>query len=437
MKNYLAILSLISLLLLSGCSTKRIDFSKYRASSAKAIKSLENIKIPFLNDLKVDPSVKTPTNISATPSMTEIALHWHYQIGSNTAGYRIFRYSEHSGKYILIETLPDIYTTSYVDKNLKPNKVYKYKISAYTKDKRVSVASPALSVTTKYTLQPSTSLVASKNYIQKIRLNWKLYPQYKLIKYYQIQRSKDKVKWEDLETIYKSLQTQYIDTRVKNGDAYYYRFYGVTYDGVKTPYSNISYGYSKTAPLVIKDVMVRSNLPRKIQLSWIDPNLEDKSRTILRYNIYTSLFRDKLFIKHASTTNKYFIDNVPHDGRKVYYKVTAVDNFGLESPLYPKAVMANTKASSMAPKIIEYKLVDGRVVIRWEPMSRNIRKYEVVKRYYSKFFLPKTLKYTDITSTQFVDKDISLNKTYKYKVIGIDNDGIPTKPSREISVEIK
>ena len=437
MKNYLAILSLISLLLLSGCSTKRIDFSKYRTSGTKAINSIKNIKIPFLNDLKVDPSVKTPSQISATPSMTEIALHWSYQPDANTAGYRIFRYSEHSGKYVLIETLPDVYSTSYVDKNLRPNKVYKYKISAYTKDKRVSVASQTISVATKYTLQPSTSLVASKNYIQKIKLNWELYPQYKLIKYYQIQRSKDKVKWKDLETIYKSLQNQYIDTNVGNGDAYYYRFYGVTYDGVKTPYSNIAYGYTKRAPLMIKDVMVRSNLPRKIQLSWVDPNLEDKSRVITKYNIYTSLFRDKLFIKHASTPNKYYIDNVPHDGKKVYYKVTAVDNFGLESALYPKPVMANTKASSGAPKIIEYKLVDGRVIIRWLPMDRNIKKYEVVKRYYSKFFIPKSLKYTDITTTQFVDKDIQLKRTYKYRVIGIDNDVIPTKPSREISIEIR
>ena len=437
MKNYLAILSLISLLLLSGCSTKKIDFSKYRASGKNAFKSLKNIKIPFLNDLTVDPSVKTPTIKEPTPSMTEIALHWSYQPDENTAGFRVFRYSEHSGKYVLIETIPDIYATTYVDKNLQPNKLYKYKVSAYTKDKRVSVASQTISVKTKYTLQPPTSLVASQDLIQKIKLNWKLYPQYKLIKYYQIQRSKDKAKWEDLDTIYKSLQTQYIDTKLKNGDAYYYRFYGETYDGVKTPYSNIARGFTKSAPKMIKDVMVRSNLARKVQLSWVDPNLEDKSRVIVKYNIYTSLFRDKLFIKHDSTKNKYYIDNIPHDGKKVYYKVTAVDNFGLESPLYPKPVLAMTKASSQAPKIIEYKLVDGRVIIRWEPMSRNITKYKVIKRYYSKFFLPKTLTYTDITTTQFVDRDIKLKRTYRYKVIGIDNDGIPTKPSREISVEIR
>ncbi len=437
MKNYLSILSLISLLLLSGCSTKRIDFSKYRATGTKALKSIENIQIPFLNDLKVDPSVKTPYSISATPSMTEIALHWSYQPDDKTAGFRIFRYSQKSGKFILIDTIPDMYATSYVDKNLKPRKLYKYKISAYTKDKRVSVASPTISVSTVYTLQTPTSLVASRDLIQKIILNWKLYPQYKLIKYYQIQRSKDKTSWEDLEAIFKSLQTQYIDTKVKNGDAYYYRFYGVTYDGVKTPYSNIAYGYTKTPPRMIKDVMVTNNLPRKIKIAWVDPNINDKSRVIVKYNIYTSLFRDKLFIKHASTTEKYYIDNVPQDGKKVYYKVTAVDNFGLESPLYPKPAIASTKASSPAPKIIEYKLVDGRVIIRWLPMGRNIKKYEVIKRYYSKFFLPKTLKYTDITTTQFVDKDITLKRTYKYRVIGIDNDGIPTKPSREISIEIR
>ena len=70
-------------------------------------------------------------------------------------------------------------------------------------------------------------------------------------------------------------------------------------------------------------------------------------------------------------------------------------------------------------------------------MSRNIKSYIVKKRYFSKFLLPKTIKYTGIKGTMFVDKDIKLNKTYKYQVIGIDNDGIPTKPSLEVSIEIK
>jgi fibronectin type 3 domain-containing protein len=53
------------------------------------------------------------------------------------------------------------------------------------------------------------------------------------------------------------------------------------------------------------------------------------------------------------------------------------------------------------------------------------------------YLIPKILKITNITKTIFVDKNIKLGKTYKYQVIGIDSDGIPTKPSKEISVEVK
>ncbi len=437
MRNYLLILYLISSIAFSGCSTKNIDFQRYKTSSLKGFKKLENISLPFFNNLTLDPSVPSPTNLTASSSMTEVSLHWNYKINSSTSGYRVFRYSDYSRKYVLIQTIPDIYATSYVDKDLKPYKVYRYKVSAYTKDKRVSPASSAVTIRTRYILSQIKTLRASRNLVKQIKLAWNLYPQHSLIKYYQVQRSKDKTKWEDLHTIYKALQTQYIDRAVKSGDAYYYRLKAVTFDGVPSPYSNIAYGDTKTLPKMITEVLVRSNLPRQIQLSWIDPNLSDKTRTILKYNIYTSLYKDKVFIKHATTSNKYYIDKIQKDGEVVNYKITAVDNFGLESPLPTAFVTATTKANSPSPQIIEYKLADGRVIIRWLPMRRNIKEYMVKKSFSSKFFLPKTIKYTGIKGTQFVDNDITLNKTYKYQVIGIDNDGVLSKPSKSVSIEVK
>ena len=428
MKNYLAILSLVGLLVLSGCSSKRFA----------NLNKIRDIRVPFLNNLKKDPYLVPPEISSLKSSLTEVSIYWRYNSTNRTAGFRIFRLSPKSKKYILIKTIADQYARNYVDKHLKEGTVYKYKISVYTKDKRVSRLSPEKSIATKAILQ-RPKLTATKNLINKIKLLWSLDINKEDLDYYQIVRSKDRIHWRNLATIKKTLQTEYIDDGLRAGDGYYYAIYGVTHDGVKTKASNIVLGFTKTAPKPPTDIIATTNLPRKIQLRWFDPNDGDNTRNIVGYNIYTSIYNNQFFIKHASTKkyNKFFIDRVDYDGKKIYYKVTAVDSDGLESPLPLKPAVGSTKENSPSPKITEYRLVDGRVIIKWEPMSRNIKSYIVKKRFYSKFFLPKTVNYKGITSNQFVDKEIELKKSYKYTVIGVDNDGILTKPSKQISIEIK
>ena len=426
MKKYLLVIFLISLLI-SGCSNK-LNY-----------KDMLNLNLPFFNDYKLDKTLPKPIITSATPSMREVSLNWRYDNKRIISGYRIFRYSNSDKKYVLIKVIYDPYITNYVDKNLLPNMVYSYKIAAFTNKKTTSSLSAPVSVKTIYNLLPIKSLKASRGLVRQIKLNWSLYPQYNLIKYYKVLRSSDKKYWEVVGIINKRLQTQYIDKSVKDGDGYFYKIYGVTFEDVKTPYSNIAFGNTKPRPKMINDVIVSRNLPRKIQITWLDPNIDDKSRTITHYNIYYSFYKDKIYLKKASipSSQKVYIDYIKEDGKEVCYKVSAVDSDGLESPLPPKGTCSSTKASSAAPKIIEYKIVDGRVVIRWEPMSRDIVSYVVKKRYFDKLIIPKTIKYTNIKTTTFVDKDIKLNKTYRYQVIGIDKDNIPTKPSLEVSIKVK
>ena len=437
MKNYLLIILLTLLTIFSGCSTHKFKSFKSYSNKIRDIK-LPNFRVPFLEKLKVDESLTPPYVKPISSTLSEVSIGWSYNPKDNISGFRIFRYSPKSKEFILIATIRDKYVTSYVDKNLKQATNYIYAVSTFTSDKRVSRISKPVSVYTKgFVIKPE--LFASKDLIRKIKLTWNLNTNKEHIKYYQILRSKDQTNFRNYDTVYKSLQSEYIDDRLKDGDGYYYKIYAVTYDGAKSEESNIAYGYTKTAPRPPADIIATTNLPRKIQLKWFDPNDNDKTRRIVRYNIYTSLYKDKFFIKHASTrgNEKYFIDLVNQDGKRVYYKVTAIDTDGLESPLPPTSAMGATKASSPAPKIIQYNIVDGRVIIKWEPMSRNIKSYIVKKRFYSKFFLPKTINYKGITTNQFIDRDIKLKKTYKYQVIGVDNDGILTKPSKEISVEIR
>jgi len=430
MKNYLLSIFWIALTItsFSGCSKNSLNF--------KDVSLPQGIMIPYLVKLKVDKSLPTVKNLRYRSSLKEIVLEWDIVPSREIAGYRVLKYDPSKKTFIVLKTINDPVSNHYVDSNLDINTEYYYKVSCFTKDGRVSLASKTLKAKTLYTLKPITDLVAISDLPKRIKLSWHLYPQNKLIKFYSIHRSDaNTTNWKQIDTIDNSLAVEYIDYSIVDGKSYAYKVIGHTYDGVATPPSNIVTAHSKPLPLTpVINVPPTINEPRKIKVVWFDPN---KNRTIVKYNIYTSLFKDTLFTKHASTVKNYYIDNIPEDGKVVYYKVTAVDIDGLESPLPKKAAMGRTKPNSNAPTITEYTIVDGRVVIKWIPPARGIKKYTVIKRYLGKYFVPKTLKITDIKGTMFVDKDIKLGKTYKYQVIGIDSDGIPTKPSHEISITIK
>jgi len=428
MKKYLLNTFWIALtLILSGCTQRHFNLRDIKVPA---------INIPYLSQFKVDKTLPIIQNLKAKGSMREIVLQWSMVHSKEIAGYRILRYEPKTKSFIVIDTVNDPVATHYVDKDLQPNTYYRYRVSCYTKDGRVSLASKEVVAKTTYSLPPIQNLVAISNLPKKIKLTWSLYPQNKIIKYYAIYRSPDGTSnWENIGSENNSLAVEYIDYDIIDAKTYYYKVVGFTFEEVPTPPSNIAHGHSKPLPLTPKiTVQPTTSEPRKIKIVWFDPN---QNRKIVKYNIYTSYFKDALFTKHASTSKKYYIDNVQQDGKTVYYKVTAVDEDGLESPMPAVAAKGRTKENSSAPTITEYRLVDGRVVIKWYPPTRGIKSYTVIKKYYGKYFLPKTLKITDIRGTMYVDPDIKLGKTYKYQVIGIDRDGVPTKPSREIAITIK
>ena len=73
--------------------------------------------------------VKTPTNLLARKGTTNsIKLKWKKE--KNVDGYYIYKYNKMRKKYVRIAKV-GMKKSKYVDKGLKINKIYKYKVSAY------------------------------------------------------------------------------------------------------------------------------------------------------------------------------------------------------------------------------------------------------------------------------------------------------------------
>ncbi len=80
-------------------------------------------------------AIKTPK----TPTVTcvgshSLKLHWKKVKGAS--GYRIYRYSKKKKKYVAVKTIKKKNTQNWVNKKLKKNKIYKYKVAAYKKTKK-------------------------------------------------------------------------------------------------------------------------------------------------------------------------------------------------------------------------------------------------------------------------------------------------------------
>ena len=428
MKNLQQIILWIALvLLLSSCTKKDFNFQTLK---------LPKFNLPELSSYKLDQSLPMVTNIKYRSSSSEVVLEWTPVQSREIDGYRVFRYNNLDKKYELVGSKSDRTSSHFVDNKLLPNRLYQYRISSFTKDGRVSNATPPITTQTKQNIPAVSGLKAQSDLPNKIKLSWDIYSHNSAIQRYIIQRSEKQPQWDNIGSADDSLSVEYFDYRVISGKTYFYRVIAMAHNSINAPASIPVSAHSKSLPLAITNIMATDNVPRKIKLTWQDPNLKKNDRQIARYNIYTSVYQDTLYTLHAYTTQKFYIDKVGIDNKKIYYKITAVDSDGLESLKQKKPAVGSTKNHSKQPMINSIKTQDGKNILTWTRGSKNITQYYVIKKYWDGIIYKK-LKITGITSTTFVDNKIKLGKTYKYTVVGIDSDGIESKPSREVGTIVE
>ena len=428
MKNSVQIILWIALILsLNSCSKKDFNLQTLK---------LPKFNMPNMSNYTLDRKLPMVKNLQYRSSMVEVVLEWIPVQSKEIDGYRIFRFDNTKNSYNLIGTKSYRASSHFVDNSLTPNTIYKYRVSSFTKDGRVSNATNPIIVKTKSTIPPVSGVVAQSNLANRIKISWNIYPKNSLVKKYIIQRSDKSTIWDDIGSVDDSLSVEYFDYKVKSGQPYFYRVVALTHNAIFSPLSNKVQAHSKSLPLAVKDIMATDHIPKKVQLKWSDPNLEKADRQIARYNIYTSLYKDTLYTLHAYTSNLFYTDIVKNDNQKIYYKVTAVDSDGLESLKQKEAKIGSTKANPKRPVINSTLIKDGKIILTWIPGNRNIRNFYVVKKYWDGIIYKK-LKITGITSTTFVDSKIKLGKTYKYLVVGVDSDGIDSVQSREVEIKVQ
>ena len=348
-----------------------------------------------------------------------IALEWNIVNKPNIAGYYIQR-STDAKKYVTVQTIKNKYIAHWTDTNLKPNTIYYYKISTFTKN-----GTPSFAVFKQAkTLDTISAMpyVVNANLKVKgmVKIVFRPHPNERVEGYY-IERFNDESgKWERIANLKPRLRAEYIDTGLTDGKIYRYRVIAYTFDGLLSHPSKVVVTQTLQKPQMIVDLKASTSLPKKIKLTW------KPVKDAVKYKIYASSMNFKAsFTPIATTQNTVFVDNINKDGYTKYYEVSSVNKFGIESLKSP-FVMGSTLPIPTKPVVSIEKNNKSVTFILRSPDKRAV-KY-LIRKYDGK----KIINIHNVHDT-YTDTNVKPKMSYTYEIYAIDKNGLISKPS-EIKV---
>ena len=365
--------------------------------------------------LKSNPNVAKVKELRALSDRNAIALEWSMVNKPNIAGYYIQR-SEDAKKYKTIAKIENKYITHYTDKNLKPNKLYFYKISTFTK-KGVPSFAKFKEVRTLDKIE-AVPFIANANLKVKgmIKIVFRPHPNERVQGYYIEKFNDDSAKWDRIADLEPRLRAEYIDKGLIDGKVYRYRVVAYSFDGIESYPSKVIVAQTLQKPQMIVNIQATTNLPKKIELHW------QKVPNAVEYNIYASSIDIEGSFEHLATIkDTHFTDKINKDGYSKYYKISSIDKYGIES-MKSQSVMGSTLRIPAKPIV---SIEKNNKTIKFILSSPDKR---AVKYLIKKDNGDKIINIHNVHSP-YIDKDIKSKKTYDYKIYSIDENGLVSKPT--------
>lgn len=310
-----------------------------------------------------------------------VKLSWNKPAGGRT-GYAVYR-AVGSGEYKQIATL-GANATSYTDKSLSAQKLYKYMIKAYTTSgsKVYSDNSPVKKVITRPSNVSSVSV--SNNTSSSITVKWSKQGS---AKGYQIYRKAGSGSFVKVATINNNNTLTWTDKNVKGCTTYTYRVNPfATIDG-KTV---VSTGKSITEVAGLARINFNtSTLLSKVKLTW------SKNSYASLYEIFYSTSQNGSYTKLGQTTGTSFVTKKLTAGKTYYFRVRACKN------LYGKRYNGNTYTKSRKAESVAYGksvpstyveisidsqhmwyYVDGKLYCDTDVVTGNYKTHDTTKGYH-------------------------------------------------------
>ena len=399
-------------------------FYLYLASFIGGCASMQNTQ-PKSTEPIVDMSLPIIDKIRSINDVTTIALEWDNSGDPRVEGYYIYRTSMNDKNRLQrVARIKDRYSSHFLDSELLPNTTYYYQISSYNETGHESKITTSLKASTLPQFESVSYFTAISELPRRVKLLWRPHT-HQAISAYTIQRSDSaKSDWRTIATIDNRLEVEYIDGPLKDDTIYTYRIIARTFKGITSKPSEIVEAKTKPLPLPVLETKATLDRPRQIVITW-----QPSTQEIDYYRVYRSKKPDEGFVSIAKLNETEFNDNIEENGITMYYKVSVVDKFGLESKLQLDSVRGMTLSSPSTPQITKVTLEDTKAKIEWLPTDSRSENFILRKTVARSFFDKSEPMEFQTNQKHYIDKDVIPGNKYIYQIMSVDKHGLVSRPS--------
>ena len=276
-------------------------------------------------------SVTTTGTIESVPFLkaitglpSRIKLVWRPHPMDRVESYIIERSELKSNEWKEIARIEGRLNAEYIDKDLKDNHFYRYRVKVQTYDGIISKPSDVVEATTKPLPKSVIGVGASTDLPKKIILKWEPVIQEDL-SFYKIYRSGNSMMFYSYHG--KTTATEFEDLINENGTNYYYKVVAVDVDGLESPEPKNAVMGTTLAALAAPKVSSVKQEGHSVALSWVG------DEHAVKYNL-TREFEEAGSTKKQNFTGifePHYYDTDTMPGVTYTYKITAIDKYGIAS----------------------------------------------------------------------------------------------------------
>lgn len=217
--------------------------------------------------------------------------------------------------------------------------------------------------------------------------------------------------------------THYVDRGLEPKTRYAYQISSITANGTesKTTDAYIVQTLPRITP--VDFVQTISDLPNSIKLVW-KPH-QDKRVGYYRIEKYNTLLNEWILLKTINERLQVeYLDTGLDNNTSYKYRIKAFSFDDVEAAP-SKVVIGKTKPLPSNPTNIRISNSEPKkIIISWSPSaSSDVVKYEIQRSTFKSFGFEK-IKVVSADTTEFIDTTDTAGKTYYYKIIAIDKDGL-------------
>ena len=218
-------------------------------------------------------------------------------------------------------------SAEYIDRDLKDNYVYKYRLRAKTYNDIISAPSDVVKVITKALPLSVMNIQATNNLPKKIKVTWTPSTA-KDFDLYNVYRSKT---IDGTYTLVATLHNPIFEDESieKDGQSYFYRVSVVDKDGLESEHDSLSIQGMSLIKLNPPAIFNATLVGNRVEIVWgrVDP----RTRSYIIRRTEQQGWFDKKVEEYKNLTNKRFVDNRIVNNATYTYKIYAVDENGIVS----------------------------------------------------------------------------------------------------------